>query len=176
MSDLENFFDSSLGIDVVAIRLFAAMLLGGVIGFEREYLARPAGMRTHMLVALAAATFAVLTLELTTQADGKGIQSDPVRIIEAVTAGVAFLAAGSIIFARGQVQGLTTGASLWLSGAIGVACGIGYYFIALLATILAAFVLVVLRWVEAAILQKSPSVVPAEPTDASRDGGGRHEP
>lgn len=162
MSDLENFFDSNLGIDVIAIRLLVSVLLGGVIGFEREYLARPAGMRTHMLVALAAATFAVLTLELTTHADGEGVQSDPVRIIEAVTAGVAFLAAGSIIFARGKVQGLTTGASLWLSGAIGVACGIGYYFIALLATILATFVLVVLRWVEAAIPQKAPAPVAEE--------------
>jgi putative Mg2+ transporter-C (MgtC) family protein len=169
VSDLENFFDSSLGIDVVAIRLFASVLLGGIIGFEREYLARPAGMRTHMLVALAAATFAVLTLELTTQADGEGVQSDPVRIIEAVTAGVAFLAAGSIIFARGQVQGLTTGASLWLSGAIGVACGIGYYFIALLATLLAAFVLVVLRWVEAAIPQKAPPPVAEEEPGTLRD-------
>jgi putative Mg2+ transporter-C (MgtC) family protein len=169
VSDLENFFDSSLGIDVIAIRLLAAVLLGGVIGFEREYLARPAGMRTHMLVALAAATFAVVTLELAAGADGEGVQSDPIRIIEAVTAGVAFLAAGSIIFARGQVQGLTTGASLWLSGAIGVACGIGYYFIALLATILAAFVLVVLRWVEAALPQKSPPPVAEEEPGTLRD-------
>ncbi len=169
MSDLETLFDSELGIDVIAFRLIAAVLLGGVIGFDREYLARPAGMRTHILVALAAATFAVLTLELAERADGAGTQSDPIRIIEAVTAGVAFLAAGSIIFARGQVQGLTTGASLWLSGAIGVACGIGYYFIAILATIFAAFVLVVLRWVEAAIPQRRPPPVPEEDPGASHD-------
>ena len=169
MSDLESLFDSELGIDVIVFRLVAAVLFGGVIGFDREYLARPAGMRTHILVALAAATFAVLTLELAARADGEGTQSDPIRIIEAVTAGVAFLAAGSIIFARGQVQGLTTGASLWLSGAIGVACGIGYYFIAILATILAAFVLVVLRWVEAAIPQRRPPAVPEEDPGAARD-------
>ena len=169
MSDLDTFFDSNVGIGVITLRLFAAALLGGIIGFEREYVARPAGMRTHILVALAAATFAVLTLELAALADGEGMQSDPIRIIEAVTAGVAFLAAGSIIFSRGQVQGLTTGASLWLAGAIGVACGIGYFFIALLATVLATFVLVVLRWVEAAIPQKSPAPVPEEEPAKPRD-------
>ena len=159
MIDIQNFFDSRLGIDVVTIRLLAAVLLGGVIGFEREYLARPAGMRTHILVALAAATFAVLTLELMAHAKSQGVEStDPIRIIEAVTAGVAFLAAGSIIFARGKVHGLTTGASLWLSGAIGVACGIGYYFIALLATVLATFVLVVVRWIEASLPQKTAPI------------------
>ena len=88
--------------------------------------------------------------------------TDPIRIIEAVTAGVAFLAAGTIVFSRGEVHGLTTGATLWLAGAIGVACGIGYYFIALLATVLAVFVLTVLRWVEKAMPQKVPPPVADE--------------
>jgi putative Mg2+ transporter-C (MgtC) family protein len=170
LGDLASFFSSQLGIDVIAMRMVAAVLLGAVIGFEREYLARPAGMRTHVLVALAASTFAVVTLELMEHANDQGVQStDPIRIIEAVTAGVAFLAAGSIIFSRGHVQGLTTGASLWLAGAIGVACGIGYYFIAMLATVLATFVLVVLRWVEAAMPQKEPPPAPEKPP-AGQDG------
>lgn len=155
MAELAAFFESELGIDVIAIRMLAAAILGGIIGFEREYLARPAGMRTHILVALAAATFAVVTLELMAHANAGGVTStDPIRVIEAVTAGVAFLVAGTIIFSRGEVHGLTTGASLWLSGAIGVACGIGYYFIAVLATVLAFFVLTVLRWVEKAMPQR----------------------
>lgn len=163
MGELAAFFDSRLGIDVISVRLVVAALFGGIIGFEREYLARPAGMRTHILVALAAATFAVVTLELMAHANSQGIGStDPIRVIEAVTAGVAFLAAGTIIFSRGEVHGLTTGASLWLSGAIGVACGIGYYFIAILATVLAFFVLTVLRWVEKAIPKKDPPPVPQE--------------
>ena len=163
MSDLQNFFESDLGIDVIVIRLIAATLLGALIGFEREYLARPAGMRTHTLVALAAATFAVVTLELLAHAKAEGVTStDPIRIIEAVTAGVAFLAAGTIVLSRGEVHGLTTGATLWLAGAIGVACGIGYYFIALLATVLAVFVLTVLRWVEKAMPQKAPPPVADE--------------
>jgi putative Mg2+ transporter-C (MgtC) family protein len=163
MAELAAFFESELGIDVIAIRMVAAAILGGIIGFEREYLARPAGMRTHILVALAAATFAVVTLELMAHANAEGVTStDPIRVIEAVTAGVAFLAAGTIIFSRGEVHGLTTGASLWLSGAIGVACGIGYYFIAVLATVLAFFVLTVLRWVEKAMPQKE------EPPEAEK--------
>lgn len=156
MTGMAAFFDSELGIAAIVIRLIAATLLGGIIGFEREYLARPAGMRTHILVALAAATFAVVTLELLAYSQSKGTDNaDPIRIIEAVTAGVAFLAAGTIIVSRGEVQGLTTGASLWLAGAIRVACGIGYYFIAILATVLAVFVLTVLRWVEKAMPRKA---------------------
>ncbi len=151
-------------------RLAHARRRFAVIGFEREYLARPAGMRTHVLVALAAATFAVVTPELMEHARDEGVGSaDPIRIIEAVTAGVAFLAAGSIIFSRGQVQGLTTGASLWLAGAIGVAAGIGYYFIAVMATVLATFVLVVLRWLEGALPQKAELKAPVEGDETLRD-------
>ena len=170
MDDLAAFFDSRLGIDVIVVRLAVAVVFGGIIGFEREYLARPAGMRTHILVALAAATFAVLTLELMKQADSEGITgTDPIRVIEAVTAGVAFLAAGSIIVSRGEVQGLTTGASLWLSGAIGVACGLGYYFIAILATVLAFFVLTVLRWVENALPKRNREPAPKAGEKRSTD-------
>jgi putative Mg2+ transporter-C (MgtC) family protein len=170
VSDLQSFFDSELGLGVIVIRLIAATLFGGIIGFEREYLARPAGMRTHILVALAAATFAVVTLELMAHANGQGVTStDPIRVIEAVTAGVAFLAAGTIIFSRGEVHGLTTGASLWLAGAIGVACGIGYYFIAILATVLAFLVLTVLRFVENAMPKKDPPVADGSAGEEAHD-------
>jgi len=176
LTDLAGFFDTRLGVDTIAVRLLVATVLGGLLGFEREYRARPAGMRTHILVALAAATFAVVTLELMLQADTQGITgTDPIRVIEAVTAGVAFLAAGTIIFSRGEVHGLTTGASLWLSGAIGVACGTGYYFIALLATGLAFFVLTVLRWVEKLMPQTEPPPAVRDVKDGGRqakDGGG----
>jgi putative Mg2+ transporter-C (MgtC) family protein len=103
-----------------------------------------------MLTALAAAVFTIITFELVHYArslnpDGP---ADPIRVIEAVTAGVAFLAAGAIIQARGQVQGLTTGAAMWLAGAVGVACGGGYYSIALMATVLALLILTALRYLE----------------------------
>ena len=132
---------------VVAARLLLAAIFGAVIGFEREWRNRPAGLRTHILVCVAAATFAILTIEIvhapmfTTDMMKDAVKVDPIRVVEAVTAGVAFLAAGVVIFTRGQVHGLTTGAGMWLAGAIGVACGLGLWQIALFATLLALVVL-----------------------------------
>nr|WP_072371630.1 MgtC/SapB family protein [Hyphomicrobium sp. NDB2Meth4] len=136
---------------VILGRLLLAVALGGVIGFEREQLDRPAGLRTHMLTALAAAVFTVITMELHADVlrEAGGPSSDPIRIIEAVTAGVAFLAAGAIFRSQGDVKGLTTGAGMWLAGAIGVACGVGYGILAVMATVLAALILVAVRWLEA---------------------------
>jgi putative Mg2+ transporter-C (MgtC) family protein len=135
---------------VIVARLLLAAIFGAAIGFEREWRNRPAGLRTHVLVCVAAATFAILTIEIihapmfTADALGDAVKVDPIRIVEAVTAGVAFLAAGVVIFTRGQVHGLTTGAGMWLAGAIGVACGLGLWQIALFSTVLALIVLVLL--------------------------------
>ncbi len=79
-----------------AIRLLAAMLVGGIVGLDREWRQKPAGLRTHMLVCLAAATFTVLAGHISLMSRELGVQADPVRIIEAMTAGVAFLGAGAI--------------------------------------------------------------------------------
>ena len=129
-------------------RLFVAMVFGAIVGIDREVTARPAGLRTHMLVALAAAAFTIITFELAEVFNGQseGLKGDPIRIIEAVTAGVAFLAAGSIIQRRGSVEGVTTGAGLWLAGALGLAAGAGYYTLGAIATILALIVLTILRF------------------------------
>jgi putative Mg2+ transporter-C (MgtC) family protein len=135
---------------VVVARLLLATIFGAAIGFEREWRNRPAGLRTHILVCVAAATYAILTIEIihapmfTTDALGDAVKVDPVRVVEAVTAGVAFLAAGVVIFTRGQVHGLTTGAGMWLAGAIGVASGLGLWQIALFGTLLALVVLTLL--------------------------------
>ena len=132
---------------VVAARLLLAAIFGAAIGFEREWRNRPAGLRTHILVCVAAATFAILTIEIvhapmfTSDAMKDAVKVDPIRVVEAVTAGVAFLAAGIVIFTRGQVHGLTTGAGMWLAGAIGVSCGLGLWQIALFSTLLALVVL-----------------------------------
>ncbi|MFB2594239.1 MgtC/SapB family protein [Paracoccus sp. p4-l81] len=129
------------------LRLIAAALMGSLIGWEREVNARPAGLRTHMLVSLASALFALLALELTYLGDEAGVRltSDPLRMIEAVTSGVAFLAAGSIITSGGKVKGLTTGASMWMAGAVGLACGIGKLQLALVAMVFALIVLWIVR-------------------------------
>ncbi len=132
---------------VIAARLLLATIFGAVIGFEREWRNRPAGLRTHILVCVAAATFGVLTVEIShsTAFAFETARFDPIRVVEAVTAGVAFLAAGVVIFTRGEVQGLTTGAGMWLAGAIGIACGLGFWQIALFATVLALVVLSLLQ-------------------------------
>lgn len=153
---LESFFASSLGLGVMVFRLALASVLSAVIGLDREWRARPAGLRTHILVGLAAATFAVITLELMARVGGDEINADPIRVVEAVTAGVAFLAAGTIIQARGKVRGLTTGAGLWLSGAIGTAAGIGVYPVAILGTLFGFIVVVLLRSVEDQLPKKQP--------------------
>lgn len=156
-----------LSFPVVIARLVAAAVFGAVIGFEREWRRHAAGLRTHMLVSLAAATFGILGIEIihSTQLEANELRLDPIRLIEAVTAGVAFLAAGTIIVARGRVRGLTTGAGMWLAGAIGLASGLGFWWIAGFATLLAFTVLAIVHEVERKAI----------PEPGSRDEGGRSE-
>lgn len=141
---------ASIPLPVLLARMLGALALCGAIGFERETERHPAGLRTHMLVGLAAATYCILMLELVHQMADQGdhIRMDPVRILEAVTSGVAFLAAGMIVFSQGHVKGLTTGASMWLSASIGVACGLGLWLIAGMTTVLALIVVRIVKRVE----------------------------
>ena len=139
---------------VIVARLLLAAVFGAAIGFEREWRARPAGLRTHVLICVAAATFAILTVEIVhapifaVDVVKDSVKVDPIRVVEAVTAGIAFLAAGTILFSRGEVHGLTTGAGMWLAGAIGVACGLGFWQVATFATVLVLIVLGVLYAME----------------------------
>jgi putative Mg2+ transporter-C (MgtC) family protein len=142
-----------LPFSVIAARLLMAALFGAAIGFEREWRHHPAGLRTHILVSIAAAAFAVLGIEIVHSGhfQDNAIQLDPIRLIEAVTAGVAFLAAGTIIVSRGRVKGLTTGAGLWLAGAIGLASGLGFWQVAGFATVVALIVLGLMHQLEKAL-------------------------
>ncbi|MFN4018615.1 MAG: MgtC/SapB family protein [Reyranella sp.] len=139
-----------LSFPVIAARLLFAALLGALIGFEREWRSRPAGLRTHILICVAAATIGILTVEIShsTAFVGRDVQLDPLRAVEAVTAGVAFLAAGSILFNRGKVQGLTTGAGMWLAGAVGLSSGFGLWQIAGFGTFLVLIVMGLLHSLE----------------------------
>jgi putative Mg2+ transporter-C (MgtC) family protein len=164
-----------LPFPAIAARLLLGALFGAVIGAEREWKRRPAGLRTHMLVCLAAALIALLTIEITHAPffRDEAIRVDPIRLIEAVTAGVAFLAAGMILFTKGEVQGLTTGAGMWLAGAVGLACGLGFWQIALFTTALAVVVLMVLGRLEQAAGLEGNKVVSAsrgEPEQAQPKG------
>jgi putative Mg2+ transporter-C (MgtC) family protein len=148
-------FETETPISAIVLRMGLAMLLGGIIGLERELKDRPAGLRTNMLVSLSAATFTLIAAELISESTEATdiVRIDTLRIIDAVIAGVAFLGAGAIIRAGQDIKGLTTGASLWMSGAIGVACGGGYFVVAVAASVLAIAVLYLVslfeRWLRA---------------------------
>lgn len=148
-SEVTGGFDTVSPV-VSAARLIAALLLGALIGMEREIKGKPAGLRTHVLVSAGAALFVLVGLELgdLTFGDAGSSTIDPLRLIEAVTAGVAFLAAGLIFTSGGKVRNITTGAALWLSGAIGLACGAGEVPLAAMATALVLIVLSLLGWLE----------------------------
>lgn len=128
---------------VIAIRLGLACLLGGLIGIERELGRHDAGIRTHILVAMGSCVFTLVSWELYQhiRAIEQPATGDPIRIIEAVTAGAGFLAAGIIFQSGAKVHGLTTGAGVWTAAAIGVACGTGAYAIAVLTTVIVLVVL-----------------------------------
>ncbi len=161
---------------VVATTAYA-MALGGAIGFEREMKKRPAGFRTHMLVSGAAAL--LLGIGLLVLADPsvphlKRVQIDPLRLMEAVVAGVAFIGAGTIFSARGPgaIAGITTAASLLMAAVIGAAAGLHYYLVALAATLLTLLVLAVLNLFERCLLGRTP----AEKDQAANERGGRSRP
>lgn len=125
----------------VGFRLLLAVGLAALLGWDGEEWQRPAGLRTYMLVALAATLFTILTFEIYEAVRASHANADPIRLIEAVTAGVAFLAAGAIIHGRNTARGLTTGAAMWVAGALGVAVGAGHYLTAFLAAVLSFVIL-----------------------------------
>jgi len=136
---------------VIVAHLLGAVLAGGVIGLERSYHGRPAGFRTHTLVCLASSLLMIVMLFqrkwLGTTAGI--IQTDPTRMAQGIMTGIGFLGAG-VIFKEGlSVRGLTTAASIWMTSAIGILFGIGFYFPAILATVLTLGVLSVFRRIEA---------------------------
>lgn len=115
----------------ITLRLLIAMLLGGVIGIEREYRSKEAGFRTHFLVALGSALFCIVSQY------GFGFDlKDSSRVAAQVVSGIGFLGAGTIIFQKNVVRGLTTAAGLWVTAAIGLACGSGMFAAAAIATLL----------------------------------------
>ena len=125
----------------IVIRLLLAFLLGAGIGLERELSGRAAGFRTHILLAMAAALVMMLSIF--------GFEGgDPARLAAAVITGVGFIGAGAIMRDGGNVKGITTAATIWITTMIGLAVGNGYYAAAVLTTLLALFTLTVLRKVE----------------------------
>jgi putative Mg2+ transporter-C (MgtC) family protein len=120
-------FVPSTALETLA-RLAIAVVAGGLLGFEREWKRKPAGLRTHMMVCLGAATFTVIAAILYGEVLEQGAEVariDPLRILQGLVGGLGFLGAGSIIQAGGRVSGLTTAGGLWLAGGVGVSVGAG---------------------------------------------------
>lgn len=134
----------------VTLRLAAAVVAGLLLGLDREARGHAAGLRTHGLVALAAAATAALALDLHDRLVALDPRSnaDPLRIVEGLVAAVGFIGGGIIIRTRGGIQGLTTATNIWACGVIGLACGAGEWTIALVTFLLAFLILVALRPVE----------------------------
>ncbi len=129
----------------VTVKMFLAMLLGGLIGWERELEGKPAGLRTIMLVCLGSCIY-VLAVALASTGEGTWARDvDAGRIMSGLAGGVGFLGAGLIMRSGGAVHGLTTAAAVWASAAVGLGVGLGLYYVAILGSIL---VFVTLRWLE----------------------------
>jgi putative Mg2+ transporter-C (MgtC) family protein len=121
------------------LSIFIAAMLGGAIGLEREYRSKEAGFRTHFLVGLGSALFMVLSMhgfDNFEAVPGVIIQRDPARMAAQVVSGIGFIGAGTIIFQKNVVKGLTTAAGLWVTSAIGMTAGVGMYSLALAATMM----------------------------------------
>ena len=136
--ELTNGFPDRERFVIVLVRMFAAVLLGAVVGIEREKAGKPAGLRTHMLVSLGTAVVVIACQDSTMSLDGLS------RVIQGIVTGIGFIGAGTILKLNEQreIQGLTTAAGLWMTAAIGVAVGLGILGVALIGTLVTVLILV----------------------------------
>ena len=143
-------------------RLLVAGLLGGLIGLEREFRAKEAGVRTHFIVALGSALFMIIS-----QFAFGDQQHDAARVAAQVVSGIGFIGAGVIIFQKNSIRGITTAAGLWVAAAIGLACGAGMYALAATASILTILVLELMNLVNKYFSEKivELTLVTDEPVD-----------
>lgn len=144
------YIDLDPGIWEVVLRLCCAMLVGLVIGTEREYTHRPAGMRTHILVALGACTVSILGEYIFMHYSP---EADPARLSAQVVTGVGFLGAGTIMREGVNVKGLTTAASVWAVACLGIAAGFGHYALTIAGMLLILLTLTVFEWLQDKMFQ-----------------------
>ena len=131
----------------IVVRLVLAMLLGGLVGSERLFAGKTAGMRTYALVSLGSAVYVVVSILITNEYL-RIVSFDPMRMASQVVVGVGFLGAGLIIFRDSKVSGLTTAAGLWLAAGVGVSVGYGLFEVAIFAALLTLFVFTVLGFIK----------------------------
>jgi putative Mg2+ transporter-C (MgtC) family protein len=132
------------------VRLLAGLCAGALIGYERSYHGRPAGFRTHALVCMASSLLMLVTVYEAhwVRAATDSVRLDPTRMAQGIMTGIGFLGAGAIIKEGLTIRGLTTAASIWITAAIGVLAGIGFYFPLAVTVILTLGVLSLFRWIE----------------------------
>jgi len=136
----------------IVFRIIAALAAGGFIGLERSHRGRPAGFRTHALVCLASSLLMLVTVYEShwfPRDSAARVMVDPTRMAQGIMTGIGFVGAGAIIKEGFTVRGLTTAASIWITAAIGILTGIGFYFAALIGTVLVLGTLSAFRWIEA---------------------------
>ena len=135
----------------IVSHLVIATIAGALIGFERSYQGRPAGFRTHTLVCLASALLMLLAIYQASwfTASAEIVRIDPTRMAQGIMTGIGFLGAGVIVKEGASVRGLTTAASIWITAAIGILAGVGFYFPVVIATVLTLGTLSMFRWIEA---------------------------
>jgi len=141
-------------LDVILARLLLALLAGGLIGFERLYRGRPAGFRTHALVCTASSLLMLLAAFQWKFVPGdfmETVRVDPTRMAQGIMTGIGFLGAGVIVKERLTVRGLTTAASIWMTAAIGIVYGLGFYAAAIAGTVVTLVVLALFQYIEQAM-------------------------
>ena len=165
-NDIFIFSDTDI---ITVTRVLLAFVLGGVVGFERERVQRPAGLRTHMLVSAGSACFTVASIygfgEL-------GTVRDPARLAAQIVTGIGFLGAGAIFRTGSTVRGLTTASSIWITASIGIVAGLGLFTLAVFTTALTWFALFVLKSVEirpSVQRRARPNDAPNNDADARND-------
>jgi putative Mg2+ transporter-C (MgtC) family protein len=136
-------------------RLAAALAAGGAIGLDREWLRKPAGLKTHMLFALASAMMSVMAVDIyLSELEHPGGSPDATRILQGIITGMSFLGAGAIIRGQHKVHGLTTGAGVWLAGGLGIVFGLGQYRLGTVSVVFGLVVLIFIRMIEPRDIKK----------------------
>ena len=161
----------------LAARIGLALLLGGIVGAEREVYGHPAGVRTHIMVALGSALFAIISthgFDTFVTSKPTNVRVDVTRVVSQIVVGIGFLGGGTIIKQGFSIRGLTTAASLWVVAAVGTAAGVGSYFAAVLTTAVVVASLVVLRlprrWLRVRVASRTDTVVARLRRDADPAG------
>lgn len=148
----ESLYNELGGIDVTPLqatfKLLLSLILGSIVGLERKRKGQPAGIRTFALISMGATLAMIISIYVPQEYLGHVANGDPSRIAAQVLSGIGFLGAGAIIQMKGSVRGLTTAAGIWMIAAIGLAIGVGMYFIAIIATLFILFILLQLEKIE----------------------------